>query len=477
MPLRTIIAVLFIEGFAGLTLQMLYLRQLSTEFGSNIVVTSWVISIFLLALAFGYERGRFRRYNYFSKNESPEKYDVGKHIARNFLIAAIVATVGLSHMTMDAISNHVLQVMSMQMVLCLYSLIIIAPVSYFLGQTLPLLSEEVKHSTASEASGRVLFLSTIGSFLGGLLSPLLLMQYAGVSATLLTAVILLLLCVACLSRKLAIVSLAGAIAAYFFIVPYAQDTRLHTNRYNDYDVKEAVIEGKEMKVFSLNNSWSSVMEKDSGRPHGYLKFLRDSLWRFYPEGGDVLVLGAGGFVISHTMNGENYHFQYVDIDPQVKELAEESFLDGPINGEFSDEGAIAFLNKNDKQYDTIILDAYSSARGIPNHLSSVEFFNSLKKHVKDDGMLMINFITSFRFDSEYSRRSHHALTEAWPYCRSIMMDAENYLNNIVYLCFNRQDDGFYTQDKGEPSLDYANQIESAYDKMRAYQEAQKESKP
>jgi hypothetical protein len=46
----------------------------------------------------------------------------------------------------------------------------------------------------------------------------------------------------------------------------------------------------------------------------------------------VLVLGAGGFTLSHREPSNRY--TYVDIDPKIREIAEARFLKAPIRGEF-----------------------------------------------------------------------------------------------------------------------------------------------
>lgn len=48
--------ILFIEGLVSLSYQMLYIRQISPIVGSSVDVISWIIGIFLIALAIGYKK-------------------------------------------------------------------------------------------------------------------------------------------------------------------------------------------------------------------------------------------------------------------------------------------------------------------------------------------------------------------------------------------------------------------------------------
>ena len=49
--------IIFIEGFVSVAVEILTIRQLIPFAGSNVVVTSLIIGIFLLFLSIGYWRG------------------------------------------------------------------------------------------------------------------------------------------------------------------------------------------------------------------------------------------------------------------------------------------------------------------------------------------------------------------------------------------------------------------------------------
>ena len=57
IPFWFIITLLFVEGFVGLSYQMLYIRQMVPVIGSNIIIVSWIVGMFLLFLAIGYRQG------------------------------------------------------------------------------------------------------------------------------------------------------------------------------------------------------------------------------------------------------------------------------------------------------------------------------------------------------------------------------------------------------------------------------------
>ena len=89
-----IYAIVFIEGFCSLGAEVIALRRLVPHIGSSIVVTAPTIGFFLLALALGYASGAKVAGNYLNI------------VARNFLIAAALAGIGLAGISVDWMFAH-----------------------------------------------------------------------------------------------------------------------------------------------------------------------------------------------------------------------------------------------------------------------------------------------------------------------------------------------------------------------------------
>ena len=151
---RTLIYIIvFIEGFSSLGAEIIALRRLVPHVGSSIVVTAPTIGFFLLALALGYAAG------------ARVASDYTAVVARNFLIAAALAGVGLAGVSVDWIFAH------LQPALLAYLFFIggiLCPLAWLLGQTVPILTNLMRHARTGEASGMALYWSTLGSFLGSL---------------------------------------------------------------------------------------------------------------------------------------------------------------------------------------------------------------------------------------------------------------------------------------------------------------------
>ena len=135
-------------------MEVLVIRQLIPFVGNSVIVTSLIIGIFLLFLAIGYWRGGQYRSDY------------RQILLTNFTKAAICLGLGLSY----AFTHLFFQAMRIYVALpplfdlSIYLLLIIAPLVYILGQTVPITTNLFKGQTVGAISGKVLYLSTLGSF-------------------------------------------------------------------------------------------------------------------------------------------------------------------------------------------------------------------------------------------------------------------------------------------------------------------------
>ena len=440
IPFWFIITLLFVEGFVGLSYQMLYIRQMVPVIGSNIIIVSWIVGMFLLFLAIGYRQG-----GRFSGN-------VKNKLAKNFIIAGILSGLGLSNFFVS-IFFEVFSVFGHYYSLILYSSLIVAPTAYLLGQTLPLITNHMPENVVSKVSGDVLFFSTIGSFLGAVLGTNILVHYLGVAETIFISTFALLLLACFLNKKAFVATFVFIPILFIFTIQYQNQNYIETNEYGSYSIRYFKFYDVDGKFFMSNGSLSSFIG-DKGEKVGYIKTVRDILFnKLALENKDILTLGAGGFILSHEINNNN--FTYVDIDPEIKRIVEEHYLEEPINGEFVGEDARNYLIKNEKKYDLIFLDAYTGMASIPEHLSTTEFFQLVKNNLKEDGILLINSIADFSFESKFSRAFIESVSQSFPYCYIM---PENFRTdtgtNIIYLCYNKERVKPYTDNLNNSGKDF-----------------------
>lgn len=435
--------VLFIEGFVSLSFQMLYIRQLIPFVGNSVEVVSWIIGVFLIALAIGYKKG------------GEYTGDIKKKLIKNLYFSVIIAGIGLSFLFVELyFASEVFKSYNLMQIYCL---LIVFPVTYFLGQTLPLVTNIMKGDKVSQISGNVLFLSTIGSFIGAIITTNILLKYFGVSLTIYINVVLLIslifiLNISVIKNNLLFKSFEFTlILAFMYIIniPIELENFVKTNQYANYKI----IDNGSKKIFTSNKSYSSILEDD--KKYGYIKYLEDILFNDLKlKNKDILIIGAGGFVLSKDLEYTKNKFTYVDIDPEIKNIAEKHFLKEPINGEFIALDGRDYINNTDKLFDVILLDAYSSNVSIPEHLASKEFLLSLKEKLNYGGILAINTIYKTNLFDEFSLKMNNTINSVFKNCFIVPINTKSEITNVEYICFNYENENIYTDNKNNSNNDF-----------------------
>lgn len=105
---------------------------------------------------------------------------------------------------------------------------------------------------------------------------------------------------------------------------------------------------------------------------------------------DLLILGMGtGTYAKQCLKYlDNVSAEGVEIDEKITGLARDYF-DLPENVDVTTYDGRAYLNVSDKKYDVIMVDAYQDIT-IPFQMSSVEFFELVKSHLKEGGVMVVN---------------------------------------------------------------------------------------
>ncbi len=421
MPRSLLYAIVFIEGFCSLGAEVIALRRLVPEVGSSIVVTAPTIGLFLLALALGYAAG------------GRVAGDFRRVVARNFLVAALLAGTGLAGPTVTGLFAH-LQPAAMAYLVFIGG--ILCPLAWLLGQTVPILTNLMGHARAGEASGTALYWSTLGSFLGSLGLSLLVMQWLGVSAAVFACALLLAAGAVVLHGRrpaaaLSAVAVAG-LAAWINLAPQATTQ----TAYADYAVVPVELPGQaHPRAFRVNNSTASLL--DDGTPPRYALYIRH-LRRVLLEdlgfkGKEILVLGAGGFTLSHREPDNRY--TYVDIDPAIRAIAEKEFLKEPIRGDFVVDDARRFVAATDRRFDAVVVDVFSSHTSIPSHLVTREFWRDARRALTADGVLLANLILDPRLETPYARNLLATIENVFGRCAVEVLHRDRPLANVEVICF------------------------------------------
>jgi predicted membrane-bound spermidine synthase len=442
MSPRLLFAIVFIEGYCSLGAEIIALRRLIPHVGSSIVVTAPTIGFFLLALALGYYSGsrvdaRFRAV-----------------VARNFMISAALMGAGLSGRGIDAVfagaPAGVAYLLFIGGVLC--------PLAWLLGQTVPILTNLMRTQRSGEAAGRALYWSTLGSFLGSVTLSLGMMQAFGVWSAVLLGTLLLVAGAALVAPpRVPGAALLTAIAAIALYANLGDRHRADT-AYADYAVLEIEREGMlSPRSFEVNKQVASLM--DSAEPPHYARYVeylrRILLVDLAFRERDVLVLGAGGFTLSHREPANRYTF--VDIDPAIRAIAERDFLKDAARGEFVVADARRYVVETQQRYDAIVVDVYSARTSIPGHLVTREFWADTRRALKPGGVMLANLILDGRLASPYARNLLATIESAYGRCAVEVLGKGAPVANVIVGCFavEAAPAQVYADEKNRADLDAA----------------------
>lgn len=472
--------IILIEGYVVLSSELLALRLLVPFVGSGVEVTSIVISAVLLPLAFGYYVGGTS----FSKNFIKSKLDnrrirAIRHILlRNVLGSLIVLSVGFSYILIEEFFSFISSIGLGHRLssTTAYVLVFLVGPMYWLGQTVPLTSHYFAKHKLSSITGRIFFFSTIGSFLGSLVSTLVLMSFVGVHNTVIFTLGLLcfLAIIMAVRERLQVCLICSVVMAVLVGVNsngvFKYLNIVSNNAYNMVQVYD-VDDGNERWLL-VNRSTSSRLVKNPESSPSYTRYIEKEVVRSLEkkkEGPlDILVLGAAGFDFGRYDQTNNYTF--IDIDPDMKDIAEQHFIEGKLseNKTFIASSARAYVTQNKKKYDLIFVDVYSHYQSIPMETTTVEFYRSIKSHLTLNGVMASNIVMNAALDDRFSVRMHNTLLQVFPTVTRQLIEAYNFnkkevmsgwlfnLRNIIYIYVNTpfaDDKTFYTDDLNTSSLD------------------------
>jgi predicted membrane-bound spermidine synthase len=461
-PPPLLLSAIAIEGYAVLAVELLAIRQLTPYVGNATDTVAIVIAAVLLPLAFGYEAGG--RATFAPGDEA----GVRRQLTRNLLLAAFLLSLGLSHPFLAAffqILDGIGLTHRLVQAAVHTSLFLVYPV-YLLGQTIPLVAYCSTGANLPRSTGLMLFLSTLGSFLGSVVSTLVFMTFFGVHITVALTLVLLVALAALIGwkkenrRKLLVT--AGALGLYIVAINSPAAVKAYgivsNNLYSEVRIVTDPAENSRLLI--INNSPSSKIAAHPEHRFAYLKFIEKEVLRRLATDRPhrILVIGAGGFTIG--LEDRFHAYTYVDIDPALREVSEEHFLRQPLspNKTFVPESARAFLRRNTQTYDVVVLDAFTNRISLPPDLITREAFAAVRQAVAPDGQVIMNIITSPSFDDRFSRSIDATIRSVFPFVtRQVLPETRTgSVATVLYLAGRTETEphDVYTDDQNRSFLDH-----------------------
>ena len=424
---RAATALLLVEGYCSLAIEMIALRVLVPVAGQSVGVTSIVVTAFLAALALGYRSGgRFLG-------------EVREKLGWNLAAAAAWSAFWLSRFGV-ALAFGVTEWIAPLWQVALYAAVAVGPAAYLLAETVVLLVGSGARPSASGKAGGAFSASTLGNVAGGLLTALVVMQHLGVAAAL--ALVSGLLLVAAfgawgrLDWRLWAPGIAAAVLAGGNLAA-ERDAHVLATVHADYAVEA---DGTGARILRVNGQNAS-RDDGAGIGHPYVEWIEDRVYEKVAERPmRVLVVGAGGFTFGRGRPRDGAEIVYVDVDARLVEAAAAFLGAEPRSGTYAAMDGRAYLLRHGETFDAIVLDAYADRTRTPAHLVTREFFALARARLAEGGTLYMNLIVPPRPD-RLSARIERTLRAVFAWCRSHAPGDASRWHNLVLACARTELDG------------------------------------
>ncbi len=469
------------EFFAGMSVMAVELgasRLLAPYFSSSQIVWTIIIGTIMIAMALGNLYGGRAA----DKDPNPDKLYLRIVIASIWIAAIPVVgkyiIIAISGLLIFTVSNNFLIIAGF--VACM--VIFVFPL-FLLGTVTPSL---VKFSVDSlDDSGTVVgklnASNTIGSIIGTFVPTFISIPAVGTSISfLIFAGILLVLCIIYFVTSKINFSQAKRVpvSIMLFLVccllghnnSFAfWQTNLTYEGESIYNYLQ-VSETDDRVILSTNVLFGvqSIYQKEKGPTGMYYDYAMASLFMSGNDGPKkILILGngSGTFATQCKRYFDDVDVTGVEIDQKITDLAVEYF-ELPEDVPVVTYDGRAYLNAIDEKYDVIMVDAYQDIT-IPFQMSSVEFFQLVEDHLKDDGVMVVNM--NMRSNTPGNINDYLADTIGNVFTNMLTTDVAGWSNRILYASNNKDmEDRLLAAMSNETDEDMFLMMAKVYDGLSVY---------
>lgn len=409
------LVVAFFSGMAVMGVEICSSRLMAPFFGASLSIWTVIIGSIMIALTLGYYLGGLLA----EKRPHMSFLAILLFFASIFMIfmpyiAQPVMTVTLGRFAQDAAASEGGNAIIVALAVC--ALMISAPV-VVLGMTSPFLVrlDSLRSSAVGRISGKIFAFSTLGSILGTFLPALLLIPLVGTRFSfLLFGALLLCVSLWSIERSRFLVCLIAVLAVMVALILGIQARGAGHGRYT---LQEKETNYQLVRIFRLpvpgtapeELKSATVLLTDAGlglqsmwvqgqRHTDSWQDLFAVIPRVYEVCGSgttpkrLLLIGLGGACAPYLMSQLYPHMEIdgIEIDGDLIEAAKPYFPFASIkNLNIHIGDGRLFLRSNSKKYDVIVVDAFRPPL-IPFHLATAEFFDQIKDHLTENGIMAMN---------------------------------------------------------------------------------------
>ncbi len=425
---RAATALLLVEGYCSLAVEMIALRVLVPVAGQSVGTTSVVVTAFLAALALGYRAGgRFAG-------------GIREKLGWNLAAAAAWSAFWLSRFGV-ALAFEATAWLPPLWRVAAYAVVGVGPAAYLLAESVVLLVGSGGRETASAKAGGAFAASTLGNVAGGLLTALVVMQHLGVAAALALVSGLLLFAALGAWGRLDWRLWAPAVAAAALAggnLAAERNAYVLATAHSDYAIEADADGARFLRV----NGQNASREDGAGTGHPYIERIEDRVYGRTRAGRPlrVLVVGAGGFTFGRGRPESAAEIVHVDVDGRLDEVAAAFLGAPPRSGSYVAVDGRAYLLRREAAFDAIVLDAYADRATVPAHLATREFFALARSRLVDGGVLHMNLIVPPEPD-RFAARLDRTLRSVFAWCGTEAVGDAWRWHNRVYSCARSRLDG------------------------------------
>lgn len=421
-------AILFVSGAAVLALELLASRILTPYFGVSLYIWTGILSITLVALALGYWAG-----GRIAGARGARRADTGR-LAQ--LYAAAPAAAALAIVAACLAYPHLFPLLAgADLVLGAFAACLIllfpplAAASAMNPLAIAILLARRRESGADAGAGTVLFVSTLGSVAGVLVTAFVLIpHFSNFSATLAVALVLALASLAAaawlpapLASRcgLGVAAGAAALAAGFALwqadayigrmwpAPYggrswSLEARLNSLFGTVKILRSAPDErGRFVRIYFQDGLIQNTMDSEGRSLSFYTHALEALATAYRPQPRSALVLGLGAGAVPMQLAARGVAVEVVEIDPASLAAATRYFGFDPARARVHLEDARTHLRRCLRSYDVLVVDLFHGD-GTPDYLLTRDFFRDLKRCLATDGVAVFNTFADLERPAAYA---------------------------------------------------------------------------